>query len=133
MRWLGLSLLCAVLIAAPLWGDVSIDSQVSGDSQTAVSSITTPAISTNSGNELLLAFVATDALSSKITVTGVTGGGLTWSLVDRTNTQIRHLLRYGELLRSAPVTNAHDHCKSVAESVREYFGYELQWRRCNRR
>ena len=34
-----------------------------------------------------MAFIATDALSSKMTVNSVTGGGLTWALVVRTNTQ----------------------------------------------
>ena len=105
MRRLGLGLLCVILTAARLWGTVSIDSQVSADSSAAVSSVPTPAISTNSGNELLLAFVATDALSSKMTVSGVTGGGLTWALVQRTNTQ----MGTAEIWRAfavAPLSNA---------------------------
>ena len=49
----------------------------------------TAAFSTTSANELLLAFVSADAPSSgaNTTVTGVTGGGLSWALVQRTNTQ----------------------------------------------
>jgi hypothetical protein len=50
--------------------------------------IVSPAFTTKSTNELLLAFVATDgAQNSAMTVTGVTGSGLTWTLVRRTNTQ----------------------------------------------
>ena len=48
---------------------------------------TTPALTTHQPNERLLAFVAADGPSaSKQTVT-VSGGGLTWTLVARSNTQ----------------------------------------------
>jgi hypothetical protein len=51
-------------------------------------SIASPSFSTQSGNELLLALISTDYLSgSNTTVTGVTGGGLNWVLVRRTNVQ----------------------------------------------
>src|SRR6516225_11653851 len=51
------------------------DANVSQDQSTA--SITTPAFSTTSGNELLLAFIATGYLSgANTTVTGVSGAGL---------------------------------------------------------
>jgi uncharacterized protein YjbI with pentapeptide repeats len=50
--------------------------------------VSTVAFSTNSGNELLLAFVAADYLSgANTTVTSVTGAGLTWVLVTRANAQ----------------------------------------------
>jgi hypothetical protein len=65
---------------------IAIDATIWRDQST--SPITTPAFSTTSGNELLLAFVATDYLSgTNTTVTGVSGGGLTWALVRRTNVQ----------------------------------------------
>jgi hypothetical protein len=65
---------------------IAIDATISRDQSTAP--ITTPAFSTTSGNELLLAFVATDYISgANTTVTGVAGGGLTWALVRRTNVQ----------------------------------------------
>jgi hypothetical protein len=52
------------------------------------STIASPAFSTTAGKELLLAFVSTDYLSgANTTVTGVSGGGLTWVLVVRTNAQ----------------------------------------------
>ena len=50
--------------------------------------ITSPAFSTTAANELLLAFVSADANSGTTTVTSVTGAGLTWSLVQRTNAQL---------------------------------------------
>src|SRR5262245_20527141 len=50
--------------------------------------ITTPAFSTSTGKELLLAFISTDYLGGTNTkVNSVTGAGLTWVLVVRTNAQ----------------------------------------------
>jgi len=67
---------------------ISLDVQTSTDGTAASSTITSPALSTAAGNELLLAFIATDYLAgSNTTVTGVSGGGLTWVLVDRANAQ----------------------------------------------
>src|SRR6185437_12179476 len=67
---------------------ISLDATVAQDSPAASPSVTTPAFSTNQGNELLLAFIGTDYLSgSNTTVTGVTGAGLTWVLVVRTNAE----------------------------------------------
>ena len=65
---------------------LTLDVNVSRDQSTAT--ITSPAFSTTSGNELLLAFIATDYLSGpNTTVTSVSGGGLNWVLVRRTNVQ----------------------------------------------
>jgi hypothetical protein len=67
---------------------LAIDSQVSTDQSPAKSSVTSPVFSTTSANELLLAFVATDYISGvNTTVTSMTGGGLTWTLVVRSNKQ----------------------------------------------
>ncbi|MFI5107226.1 MAG: N,N-dimethylformamidase beta subunit family domain-containing protein [Terriglobales bacterium] len=66
----------------------TIDATVSTDSGTATTSITSPAFSTTSTNELLLAFIASDGNTANMTVTGVTGASLTWALVQRTNTQL---------------------------------------------
>jgi hypothetical protein len=67
---------------------ISLDVQTSTDGTAASSTIASPAFSTAAGNELLLAFIATDYLAgSNTTVTGVSGGGLTWVLVDRANAQ----------------------------------------------
>ncbi|HEY2546923.1 MAG TPA: Ig-like domain repeat protein [Candidatus Acidoferrum sp.] len=67
---------------------IAIDVQASADQSTARSTISTPAFSTTARNELLLAFIATDYTSgSNTTVTGVSGGGLTWVLVLRENKQ----------------------------------------------
>ena len=53
------------------------------------STITTPTFTTKVGNELLLAFIATASTGAtpNTSVTGVSGGGLTWTLVRRSNTQ----------------------------------------------
>jgi len=67
---------------------ITLDVTSSADSSSASKTIQTPAFSTTSSNELLLAFVGADATASGNTVTGVTGGGLTWTLVQRTNAQM---------------------------------------------
>jgi hypothetical protein len=67
---------------------LAIDQTVSTDRSSAATTIASPAFSTSKANELLLAFVAADAKSAGITVTGVTGAGLTWALVRRTNAQL---------------------------------------------
>ena len=66
---------------------LAIDQTVTKDG-TGAKTIATAAFTTKSANELLLAFVAADGPSSGgMTVTGVAGGSLTWTLVKRTNTQ----------------------------------------------
>ena len=57
-----------------------------GDNAAAVAAITTATFSTAAPNELLLAFVSFSGAAGS-TVTGVTGAGLTWELVRRTNAQ----------------------------------------------
>ncbi len=72
----------------PTTGSITIDATVTANSAVAQSSVSSPSLSTNAPNELLLAFVASDSPSSPNTsVIGVTGGGLTWTLVQRTNAQ----------------------------------------------
>jgi galactose oxidase-like protein/Big-like domain-containing protein/glyoxal oxidase-like protein/carboxypeptidase family protein len=70
--------------SAPL----AVDAKAFGDSSSASTTVTTGAFSTAQPNELLLAFVATDYLSgANTTVSAITGGGLTWAFVRRTNVQ----------------------------------------------
>jgi hypothetical protein len=67
---------------------LAIDAKVSKDGTAASTTVATPAFSTTASNELLLAFVSTDFISgTNTTVTGISGAGLTWVLVLRTNTQ----------------------------------------------
>ena len=86
-RFLGLALL--MLFAGTASAAIGIDQVVPKDQGTSSTTVTTAAFSTTAANELLLAFVSADAPSSgtNTTVTGVTGGGVTWALVQRTNTQ----------------------------------------------
>jgi hypothetical protein len=66
---------------------LAIDAKVFKDG-TKATTIVSPAFSTTAANELVLAFVTTDYLSgANTTVTGIAGGGLTWTLVVRTNVQ----------------------------------------------
>ena len=69
-------------------GAIAVEVNVSQDLSSAATKVTSPAFSTTSGNELLLAFIATDYVSgANTTVKSVSGGGLTWVLVGRTNVQ----------------------------------------------
>lgn len=60
----------------------TVDTSVSSDGRGPVSAT----VSTSAAGDLLLAFVGSDGLGSPQTVT-VSGGGLTWTLVKRTNTR----------------------------------------------
>jgi hypothetical protein len=87
IKWaLGLFLILAATM--PAWGAIATDQVKSTNRSGRGANITSPSFSTTAANELLLAFVSTDARSAGITVTGVTGAGLTWALVRRTNTQL---------------------------------------------
>ena len=66
----------------------TMDAVVWTDEPAARPTISSPAFSTTAANELLLAFIATDYNGGvNTTVTNVTGAGLTWVLVARTNVQ----------------------------------------------
>jgi hypothetical protein len=84
------TLLFLLLGLAPClaFGAIAIDVTVSQDNASAGTTIVSPAFTTAAGSEQLLAFIATDFLSGTNTsVKSVTGGGLTWSLVKRTNAE----------------------------------------------
>ena len=67
---------------------IAIDAKVFADQGTASTAVKTPVFSTTAGSELLLAVVSADWKSgSNTTVSGITGAGLTWELVRRTNAQ----------------------------------------------
>ena len=67
-----------ILTTTSAWGVITIDANASRDQGSASGTVTTPAFSTTAGNELLLAFIATDYLSgSNTTVSGLSGAGLT--------------------------------------------------------
>jgi hypothetical protein len=69
-------------------GPIATDVITSKDRSTIGTTIVSPSFSTVSTSELLLAFVSTDGPDSgAVTVSGVTGAGLTWTLVQRTNAQ----------------------------------------------
>jgi hypothetical protein len=78
----------SILIARPAGAAIAIDVTVFKDLSAPGTTLTTPVFSTSASNELLLAFVATDALGgANTTVQSVSGGGLAWALVVRTNAQ----------------------------------------------
>ena len=67
---------------------ITIDVNKSAGRSNRVKQIASGGFSTTAGNELLLAFVdASNVDPAPTTVTGISGGGLAWTLVRRTNTQ----------------------------------------------
>ena len=77
-----------VTISNPVAGAPAIDAVVWADQPSNQTTAVSPAFSTTAGNELLLAFISADYLGgTNTTVTGVSGAGVTWALVGRTNVQ----------------------------------------------
>lgn len=73
--------------STPVAGKIVVDGRASKDQQSSSATVTVP-LTTHAANELLLAFVATDSSGSLNTVVNsVSGGGLTWTLVVRSNKQ----------------------------------------------
>ena len=67
---------------------LAVDVKVWQDNSQGSYRVVSPKFSTGSGNELLLAFVSTDySAGANTIVTNISGGGLTWALVVRTNVQ----------------------------------------------
>ncbi|HEY6214888.1 MAG TPA: N,N-dimethylformamidase beta subunit family domain-containing protein [Vicinamibacterales bacterium] len=77
----------ASAIPPPPPSPLAIDVNVSTDKSTNAKTIVSPTFSTTASGELLLALIGADDNSAGNTVSGITGGGLTWTLVRRTNTQ----------------------------------------------
>lgn len=85
---------------------LTLDAEVFADSPSAAATVTTASFSTAEANELLLAFVAADYLSgSNTVVNGITGGGLTWTLVGRTNAQ-KGTAEIWRAFATSPLSNA---------------------------
>ena len=85
-----------------------IDAAAYGDQGTAKTSVKTSTFSTSSGNELLLAFVAADNVSgTNTTVVSVSGGGLVWQLVKRSNGQ----RGTSEIWRAFASGGTHERCR----------------------
>jgi len=83
---------------------ITVDATAWQDQSTAASTVTASGLSTVSGNELQLAFISTDATGPSTTVTSVSGAGLTWELVVRTNTQ-NGTSEIWRAFTSAPLSN----------------------------
>lgn len=86
---------------------IAVGATVSRGSSVRATAITSPAFSTTTANELLLAFISGDNVdvTSPTTVTGITTTGLTWTLVRRTNTQ-RGTSEIWRAMAVSPVTGA---------------------------
>ena len=74
------------LLAPPPSNGLVVDVTTSQDSSSASSAVTSPAFSTASGNELLVALVSASC-PAPINVNSIEGGGLNWVRTVRTNAQ----------------------------------------------
>ena len=85
----GVACLAGSLTAPSTAYALALDATAWRDQGTAQATVTSAAFSTTAGNELLLAFISADSASGpNTTVTRVSGAGLTWVLVRRTNVQL---------------------------------------------
>lgn len=76
-----------LLPAVPATGGLHTDTIRTTDEPTPVDTLATPPVSTTGGGELLMALVAADGpTAGGQAVTGVSGGGLSWSPAARSNT-----------------------------------------------
>lgn len=66
---------------------LAIDRQVTTKQSSASTTISAPALTTTKPGDLLVAFIASDGPGSTQSIRSVTGGGLTWTLRQRTNTR----------------------------------------------
>ena len=80
---LGSSGAVVVTVANPV--APTIDAMAFGDRSTASRTLASSAFSTTAGTELLLAFISADDTATGQTVSSISGGSLTWTLVRRTN------------------------------------------------
>src|SRR5689334_19804136 len=83
------SLVLFLMMAGPANAALTIDANTSNNQNFPSTTLSSLPFSTASGNELVLALIATDAPGSgtNTVVNSVTGGGLTWVMAVRTNTQ----------------------------------------------
>jgi hypothetical protein len=97
----GVTRTAALLVSA----GITVDAIAFGDRSPQAASVTTAAFSTATANEVLLAFIGADMpASGNNTVTSVTGAGLTWTLVRRTNVQ-KGTAEIWRAFASAPLSN----------------------------
>jgi chitodextrinase len=67
---------------------ITVDKQITTHQTSKGKTITSPTFTTSQGNELLVAFITSDGPSASAqSFSSVTGGGLTWTLRKRVNTQ----------------------------------------------
>lgn len=77
----------SVTTPAPSANQIAVDKIVTTKQTTNGSTIVSPSLTTAAPGELLVAFIASDGPASAQTFSSVTGGGLTWTLRKRANTQ----------------------------------------------
>ena len=74
-------------VTTPNGASLALDNVASAHQSVSGSTVSVTGFSTTGSNELLVAFLAADGSAGQ-TFSSVTGGGLTWTLRQRTNTQL---------------------------------------------
>ena len=106
MKRLVLVLLVIGSMCSAAGAAITVDATTSIDRSPASKTVTSTAFSTHAAPTLLLAFVSADYLSgSNTSVTGISGGGLTGSLVVRSNAQ-RGTAEIWRAFATSPLTSA---------------------------
>ena len=82
----------------------TFDAMAFADQGVATTTLTTGSFSTTTANQLLIAFLAADDLMAGNAVTAMSGAGLTWELVVRTNVQ-RGVSEIWRTFAAAPLSN----------------------------
>src|SRR5262245_55941381 len=110
-RWKSMKrLVLVLLVIGPMCSAagaaITVDATTSVDRSPASTTVTSQAFPTHAAPTLLLAFVSADYLSgANTTVTALSGGGLTWSLVVRSNAQ-SGTAEIWRAFATSPLTNA---------------------------
>lgn len=101
------ALICVTLAGRASAAGLLLDASVKTHQSSPATTITSAAISTTSSNDLLVAFIASDGpnRSGGQSFSSVTGGGLTWKLAQRTNTQAG-TAEIWTAVAAAPLSNA---------------------------
>ena len=123
----GANLTAVNFVADVTFGTPTVDTQVWDDQSKASAKITSPTFSTNNANELLLAFVAADyKAGANTTVKTVSGAGLTWTLVQRTNTQ-KGTAEIWRAFAPSTLRRASGHRYAFTKCDVVNYGHEFPW------
>ena len=116
-----------VTVVTPPPGTLTIDATAFGDRGSPALTVVSSAFSTTSADQLLVALIAADDVTTRNTVTNVSGGGLTWTLVIRTNAS-RGTAEIWRAVAATALTNVSVTATLAQSSALVHHGRELHRR-----